>query len=193
MATATHKENTLIVWDSLTRVFHWGLAFFFVVAYFFESEGLKLHVHVGYTILLLVLFRLVWGAIGSKYSRFTNFIVSPRVSLSYLVSIWQGKSKHYIGHNPAGAVMIVTLLLMLLVTAFTGMILYSLQGSGPLANTFFQSWPGGLLSNVHDLAANISIGLIVIHIIGAVASSVVQEENLVKSMVTGKKMKQKKL
>ena len=146
----SQHEQAVLVWDLLLRVFHWSLAMFFLTAYFLESRSLNLHVHVGYTIALLVVFRVIWGLIGSDTARFSNFVVSPWQSLHYLAMMLKGVAagnskeqeqadesyEHTVGHNPAGAAMIVALLTMLLFTTLSGMALYGLEGPGPLATTF---------------------------------------------------------
>ncbi|MDP6537097.1 MAG: cytochrome b/b6 domain-containing protein [Gammaproteobacteria bacterium] len=179
------------MWDLLVRVFHWSLALFFLLAYFLEGAGLKLHSHVGYTVALLVLFRIVWGVIGSESARFANFVVWPWQSIRYVLRLAQGQASYYRGHNPAGAAMVVVLLAMLLLTALSGIALYALQGSGPLANTSVVSWPGGLLADVHEYSADLSLLLIVMHVAGVLFSSYIYRENLTWSMFTGYKNKQK--
>ena len=178
------------MWDLLVRVFHWSLALFFLLAYFLEGAGLKLHNHVGYTVALLVLFRIVWGVIGSESARFVNFVVWPWQSIRYVLRLVQGQASYYRGHNPAGAAMTVILLTMLLLTAMSGVALYALQGSGPLANTPVVSWPGGLLADVHEYSADLSLLLIVMHVAGVLFSSYIYRENLTWSMLTGYKNKQ---
>ena len=176
-----------MIWDLLVRVFHWALAVFFLLAYSLAGSRLSLHVHVGYTVGLLVLFRIIWGVIGSDPARFANFLVTPQKSLRYLLEMVSGSSVHFLGHNPAGAAMIVALLSCLLATTLSGIALFALEGSGPLANTFVATWPGGLLANVHDLAADICLVLVILHVFGVFISSVFNKENLIKSMITGKK------
>jgi len=174
----------------MVRVFHWSLAVFFLTAYFLEGNSLNLHVHVGYTVALLVLFRLIWGVIGSQTARFSNFVVWPWQSLRYLLQLTKGQANYYLGHNPAGATMIVALLFMLLLTAFSGMALYGLEGAGPLANTVVMSWPGGLLADLHELSADLCLALVIMHVLGVAFSSFLYRENLTRSMITGYKDEQ---
>jgi len=175
------------VWDLLVRIFHWSLASFFLLAYFLEGNSLSLHVHVGYTIALLVLFRLIWGVIGSESARFSNFVVWPGKSFRYLLQHAKGQATYYRGHNPAGAMMIVALLTILLLASLSGIALYGLEGTGPLANTFVMSWPGGLLAVVHEVSADLSLALIVLHVVGVILSSYIYRQNLTLSMITGYK------
>ena len=176
-----------MVWDPLVRVFHWALAFFFILAYFLEGKGLKMHSYAGYTVVLLVLFRIVWGAIGTRHARFSDFLVKPDESIRYFIQLLRGNAKSHVGHNPAGAAMIVLMLFSLSITALSGISLFALEGSGPLANTFVSSWSGSLQENIHEFFADFSVALVIVHVIGVVYSSLVHRENLIKAMITGKK------
>lgn len=158
-----------------------------MLAYFLVGDRLALHAHAGYTVALLVLFRIIWGLIGSPYARFKNFVVRPGESLAYSAALLRRKSKQYLGHNPAGAAMIVALLGCVFLTAVSGIALFALEGSGPLANTFVVSWPGNVVEALHELAANLSLALVVIHLLGVVYSSYLQRENLTRAMITGYK------
>lgn len=186
-AIEPREKKSIQVWDLQVRVFHWALAFFFGLAYFLEGDRLRLHSHAGYTVALLVLFRVVWGFIGSDRARFVDFVVRPKESLRYLVQLVRGRARSYLGHNPAGAAMIVALLAGMLITALTGMTLYALEGSGPLAKTFVSSWPGDLLEDVHEFFADFSLVLVIVHVTGVLLSSYSLRENLTKAMITGHK------
>lgn len=186
-----HENNSVLVWDILVRVFHWSLGFFFVLAYFSVGESLSLHAHAGYTVALLVLFRIVWGVIGSPFARFKEFVVWPRESLRYFYTLLQRRPRSYLGHNPAAAAMIIGLLCSLFLTAISGIVLFALEGSGPLANTFVVSWPGSLVADAHEYSANLSVAFIAIHVLGVLYSSYVEQQNLSKSMITGYKKKQR--
>jgi len=148
---------------------------------------MELHVHVGYTIMLLILFRLLWGFIGSHYARFSEFLVSPMESLKYTRELLTGKVRRYLGHNPAGATMIVFLMLAIFITTLSGICLIALEGRGPLSNTFVVSLSGGMLKRIHELSADLSIVLVIIHVLGVMYSSIIGKENLSKSMLTGLK------
>ncbi|MEZ5590233.1 MAG: cytochrome b/b6 domain-containing protein [Gammaproteobacteria bacterium] len=95
----------ILVWDVPTRVFHWSLALSFLGAYISgDSERWRdLHIMFGYTMLGLIVFRLVWGIIGTRYARFSSFLYGPGRVLAYLKSLLGGENKHYVGHNPAGS------------------------------------------------------------------------------------------
>ena len=176
-----------VIWDPLLRIFHWSLTFFFLLAYLLEGDWLSLHSHAGYTVLLLVLFRVVWGVIGVTYARFSNFSTSPREIVVFLRQLMGGQAGSYVGHNPAGAAMIFALLVSLSITAFTGICLFAVEGSGPLANTLVSFLPGQLLENVHEFFADFTLVLVAVHIIGVFLTSFVYKENLTRAMITGVK------
>ena len=184
-----HKtnDNTIKVWDPLIRLFHWSLVLFFFIAYLTEDEWLTLHSYAGYSVGFLIAFRLLWGFIGTQHARFANFVTRPRTSIRYLIQELQGKAKHYLGHNPAGAAMIVALLISLSITTFTGMSLLATQGSGPLAQTFIASSSAEMQEEIHEFFANFTLLLVIIHIAGVALGSLVHKENLVRAMLTGNK------
>jgi cytochrome b len=127
------NKQFIKVWDIAIRVFHWTLVGCFALA-FISSENIpKLHVFFGYSVLFLVLFRILYGFVGSKYARFSDFLYRPTQITDYLKGLLIGRPKHYIGHNPAGAFMIVILLLSLLSLTLTGLKAYGIKGHGPLA------------------------------------------------------------
>ncbi len=122
------------VWDIAIRVFHWALVVCFAIAFISSEEIRKLHVIFGYSVLSLVLFRIVYGFVGTKFARFSDFLYRPSQIADYLKGLLIGRPKHYMGHNPAGGVMIIILLLSLLLLTLTGLKAYGVEGHGPLAN-----------------------------------------------------------
>jgi cytochrome b len=126
--------KTIKVWDIFIRVFHWSLVASIIVQ-LITAESLKnVHATVGYFIVIMLLMRIVWGFVGSKHARFSDFIYPPKDILDYLKGIFKGKPKHYIGHNPAGGAMVIALLFCLLLTTFAGLKTLGAHGKGPLAN-----------------------------------------------------------
>ena len=120
VSVQTKDVATLRVWDPLVRVFHWGLVAAFATAWLTADELQPVHEFAGYTVAGLVAFRLIWGFAGSRYARFAQFVKGPGATLAYLGSMLRGGERRYLGHNTAGAAMIVALLLTLSGTAFTG-------------------------------------------------------------------------
>ena len=169
------SQTSVRVWDPLLRLFHWCLVAAFATA-FLAEEGERLHEVAGYVVLGLIAFRLVWGILGPGHARFTAFVPSPARLLGYLRDLRRGRPERYLGHNPAGAVMILCLLATVLVTA----------GSGWLTTTD-RFWGAKWLEEVHEASAWLALALVAVHVIGVVVSSLLHRENLVRAMITGRK------
>jgi cytochrome b len=181
-----HTKNSVQVWDLPLRIFHWLLVAGFFTAYLTEDDLLTVHVGAGYLIVALLIFRLVWGFVGNRYARFSNFLCSPMRSVAYLKDLISSKAKRYIGHNPAGSAMILLLLLSLALTCASGLAVYGAdQGAGPLA--FIGSRHEKLWEEVHEFFANFTLLLVVLHVFGVLVESCIHRENLLKSMWNGKK------
>jgi cytochrome b len=180
-------QNTIKVWDIPLRVFHWLLVAAFFAAYFSEEDFLTLHVWAGYLIIGLLLFRLVWGFLGNEYAQFKNFICSPVLSFAYLKDVLARKSKRYIGHNPAGAAMIVLLLGSIFLTTLTGLCVYAADQNAGLLAGIITAENEELWEETHEFFANFSVFLVLIHIAGVVFESILHKENLGRAMVTGEK------
>lgn len=165
-----------LVWDLPTRTFHWLLALSFAGAYLTaESERLRdVHMLLGYTALGLVVFRLLWGVVGTRYARFTSFPLSPSAVLGYLKSLLAFSPRHYFGHNPAGSWAIIGMLLLVLGLGATGWA--QAVEVGP-------EW----LEDVHEGIANAMLALVIVHVVAVLLSSALHRENLVRAMVTGYK------
>jgi len=177
------------VWDPLVRIFHWSLVLAFFIAYFTEDDLLTLHVWAGYTVAGLVAFRLVWGLIGPRYARFSDFVYPPSEVKRFLRDTLYGRAKRYLGHNPAGGAMVILMLLSLILISFTGIALYGVEeGAGPLAS--WQSMGESveeLLEETHEVLANFMLLLVFLHVAGVLIESWLHHENLVRSMFTGRK------
>jgi cytochrome b len=178
---------TVRAWDPLVRVFHWSLVFFFLLAFVTEDDWLDLHMQAGYAVSFLIGFRLLWGVIGTRQARFLTFVKPPRVVLAHLKNMLAFRSPHYLGHNPVAAVMVIGLLLSVSLACFTGLVTSAGEGQGPLAGTLFSAWRGEWLEEIHEFFANLTLLLIIVHVFGVVFSSLLEGENLVKAMVTGRK------
>lgn len=214
------NKQFIKVWDIAVRVFHWTLVGCFVIAFISSENSRKLHVIFGYSVLFLVLFRIFYGFVGTRYARFSDFIYRPAQIMDYLKGLLIGRPKHYIGHNPAGGFMIIIMLLSLLSLTLTGLKAYGVKGHGPLAKheisfiseAFADSDEKGEHDNhkrrnrsdkdfqrteknekdefweeVHETIAYLTLFLVSIHIMGVLVSSLVHRENLIKTMITGRK------
>jgi cytochrome b len=117
------------VWDPAVRIFHWSLVLAFALAYVSGDEWLRVHVLSGYVIGALVAFRVLWGLVGPRYARFSSFVASPAVALEYLWLAVRFRAPRHLGHNPAGGLMIVAMLLSLAATTLTGLLVYG-AGAG---------------------------------------------------------------
>ncbi len=148
-----NDRNTLKVWDPLIRIGHWTLVLAFFAAYFSEDDFMTLHVWAGYVVGAYLLTRILWGFIGGKYARFSNFVYSPAKIIDYLKHLVARKSQHYIGHNPAGGAMVIALLLCLSATTFTGLKLYAVEDNkGPFAISAEQTKTQIQFSNLISVA-----------------------------------------
>ncbi|MEJ2045886.1 MAG: cytochrome b/b6 domain-containing protein [Reinekea sp.] len=175
------------VWDPLVRIFHWALVIAFATAYLTAEEFDFIHEPAGYTIFGLVVFRLIWGIIGTRFARFSQFVHHPGKIISHLKQMKAGKAPHYLGHNPAAGAMVIALLLFLIGTTVAGMSLLATEGEGPLASTFIAGFDKHTVKEIHEFFANGMLGLIGLHIAGVIFSSKLEKENLARAMLTGKK------
>jgi cytochrome b len=189
-STHSTEQNkpTVAVWDILVRVFHWSLVGFFTFSYITGEHASSVHYWSGYAIVGLLVFRLVWGVIGPKHARFIDFVRPPKVVKQYLLALKSGNARRYLGHNPAGGIMVVTLLCGLLFMGFSGMLLAGLEGDGPFANTWLMSLDVLPIEDLHELVANLLVASVALHVAGVILSSRLHKENLVKSMITGRKI-----
>lgn len=169
-------SQRILVWDVPTRIFHWTLALSFAGAFLTaETERYRdLHISLGYLMLGLVGFRLLWGFVGSRYARFSSFTFRPAEVVEYLRSLLKRESRHYLGHNPAGAMAIFLLLGLTLLAGVSGVLLHFEIG-------------GEVFEEVHEVFANGMLVVVLVHIAGVIVSSLLHRENLVRSMVTGYK------
>ena len=187
MSLPNRSPSTVKAWDPLVRVFHWSLVFFFLLAFASEDDWMNLHVWAGYAVSMLIGFRLLWGMIGTRNARFLTFVKSPAVVKQHLRDMLSLKPPHYLGHNPVAAVMVVTLLISIILVAFSGMVLIASEGQGPLAGTLFAALNGEAMEEVHEFFANFTLLLVFAHVAGVVVSSFLEGENLVRAMITGRK------
>lgn len=189
--TDSSAERTVVVWDPLVRIFHWSLATGFTVAYLSgEGEILDLHAWSGYIVGGLILFRLPWGLVGPWHARFTDFVFTPATILAYSRDVLRGQAQRYLGHNPLGGAMVIALLVMLALATLTGIALYgAAEAAGPLAGMMrgTSQGAGEALEEVHEFFSTASLILVALHIAGVLVSSLLQRENLVRAMITGRK------
>ena len=205
--------NEIRVWDPVVRIFHWSLVVAFAIAWLTGEEESRLHELAGYAVIGLVLIRVMWGFVGTKYARFRDFVYSPSALLAYARDMLAGKSKRYLGHNPLGGMMIIALLLSLLAASVTGLVLQGAkEGTGAFAaitastsvtapavitravaddddkeNNGGNAEADETWKELHEFFANLSLLLVALHIAGVIVGSLVHRENLVRAMFTGRK------
>lgn len=178
------------VWDGWVRLFHWGTVACVIVSYVSaQREAWNIHYLSGYTLLALVLFRIAWGLVGSENARFARFIRSPLAALRELAHFSRREADTETTHNPAGAWMVLVLLLMLLVQAVTGLFTNHDVGMtysqhGPLANTVAEG-TSEWASSLHVRFINLLLIAIGLHVAAVLAYALVKRQDLVRPMVTG--------
>ncbi|MCU0810816.1 MAG: cytochrome b/b6 domain-containing protein [Thiobacillaceae bacterium] len=167
----------ILVWDWPTRIGHWLMAVSFLVAYLTgDSETWRLvHVFAGGTLAGLVAFRVLWGLIGTRHARFSDFLRAPSTAWRYLTGLVSGKAPHYAGHNPAGGYAVFALLLLGALAAVSGWPVY-------------QDIGGEWLEEVHEAVVNLMLLVVGVHLAGVVVGSLAHHENLPRAMVTGYKL-----
>ncbi|MEE4279159.1 MAG: cytochrome b/b6 domain-containing protein [Halieaceae bacterium] len=201
-------SEKIYVWDRFVRFFHWSLVGLFAFSYFTGEEDTTLHSYSGYAIVALLVARIAWGFMGSHYARFGEFLRRPSEVLAYAREYLGGEPKRYLGHNPLGASMTLALLLSLAATTVSGMQLLAVEeGKGLFAAvppTTLSVIPAAAADDdephgsggedreefweeVHELAVNLTIALIVLHVLGVILSSLKHRESLVGAMLTGYK------
>lgn len=168
------QSQKVSVWDPFIRVFHWSLVLAYLGAWATAEEWAGLHDQLGYFILVLVGLRLIWGVVGTRYARFSSFLRAPRTGMAYLRSLASGRPTHYVGHNPIGGWMVIALMASLTATGVTGVMM---------------GFEDGLWEEFHEIAANLSLLLVTVHVVGALVASLLHEENLVRALLTGNKLR----
>ncbi len=184
------SRSRVLIWDIPVRLFHWTqLALF--VSLFITAEVLddkiELHAKLGLVLLGLVLFRLMWGFVGSHYARFTNFLKGPRTVLSYLPSLFEKESRFEAGHNPLGGWMVLTLLLLVLTQSVLGLFANDdVMFDGPLAYLVSKE-TSDLLTGLHEDIFHILLIMAGLHVAAVVWHKLFKGDNLLPAMFTGYK------
>jgi cytochrome b len=174
MPARSDAPDMVKVWDWPLRLYHWTLAFFVLLAWFTPSKYDSLHRFAGYTVVGLIVFRLVWGFFGTRFSRFHAIGRRLRAAPGYLVNLRHGATGRYRGLNPAGTAMLVTMLLLLVISTLTGWLSTTVR--------FFGVW---WIEDTHGWVSDAIIILVAVHVVGVLVMCVLQKENLVRSMISG--------
>ncbi len=169
-------EEEIRVWDPLVRLFHWSLVAGIAIAWLTADELEKVHEWTGYFVAALVGIRIVWGFVGTRHARFSQFVKGPREVLGYMGRIARGRAERHIGHNPAGGAMIIALLAAIIVVSATGWMM-----------TLDAFWGVDWVEEAHEISANLILLLVALHVAGVIHASISHGENLVRAMITGRK------
>lgn len=169
-------RDTVRVWDPLVRIFHWTVVLGILLDYFVLTTGKSSHRYVGYGVAAALSVRVIWGFIGSRHARFSDFVTSPRTIVSHLATAMTPRGRRYVGHNPAGGAMILALMTLIALTCLTGW----MQGLDAF-------WGVEWVQQVHTLCSNLIIAMAAIHVFAAIMESVLHRENLILAMITGRK------
>ena len=166
----------IYVWDPLVRLFHWSLVTFFILNALVIEDESKLHNTIGYAILALVVFRVLWGIAGTRYARFSNFPPNPREAVGQIADLATGKVRHHTGHTPLGAFMIYNLLLTVLAICVTGYLMTT--------DAFWGiAWP----EELHEALVTWAEVSVLLHITAVLIETRRTGVKLARAMVTGYK------
>ncbi len=188
--TMTEKNDifhNIKVWDLPTRLFHWSLVALMVAQWWTaeNSSTMDWHLWGGYAVLALVLFRLIWGFVGSDTARFSDFLRGPSAALEYVQALRRGETPRYLGHNPLGAWSIVAMLALLLIQAGTGLFANDdILIEGPLY-AWVSKDASDLLTTIHKLNFNLLLLVIAVHLSAVLFYLLVKRENLIHPMLNG--------
>ena len=179
-----------LVWDVPVRLFHWALVAAVIGSYVTYKLGLayfKYHLWCGYSVLVLVLFRIVWGLCGTRHARFASFVRGPAGTWRHLSQLARGKARRYAGHNPLGAWMVLLLLGGLLVQALSGLFSNDeIASTGPLYGAVSNDLSLRLTS-LHRLLFDWIASAILLHVAAVLAYRLLKKEKLILAMLTGRK------
>lgn len=185
-------SSMIKVWDIPTRLFHWTLVIIFVFLIISgESDDLmEYHFYAGYLLAGLILFRVIWGFLGTRYARFTSFQLHPVKVLSYTKGLLKSEHNSHYGHTPAGSAMVILMLLLLSTQLLTGMMSTDdIIWNGPLYS-YVSDNVAGLAGEIHELIQGLLQVIVGIHVLAIILYKVKFKEALVPAMIHGKKQKQ---
>ncbi len=176
VAATAGEKPAIRVWDPIVRLFHWTIVLGYGINMWATEDGSDAHEVIGYVVLAAIAIRLVWGFIGSRHARFADFVPGPSRLSGYLRQLAKRREPRYIGHNPAGAIMMLALIALMLSVGVSGWMM-----------TLDAYWGEEWLEELHETLANAIWPLAGLHVLAAVMESFRHRENLIKSMITGRK------
>jgi len=178
-------------WGLPTRIFHTSLVLFVFIAWISaDDDYLQLHSAFGYAIGVLIIFRLIWGLIGPKYSNFRDFNFSIKKAIDFSKNVLSQSSEKHVGHNPAAALVLFSLLIIIFIVVITGVLTLGAQDAkgvfSSLHDTFFKDLE--LFEELHEIFANIMLAFIAMHLAGLLTDWVLhKKDETLKSILTGYK------
>jgi cytochrome b len=179
------------VWDVPTRLFHWALVGVFVFQYVtveLLDDAMQLHFYGGYVALGIILFRIIWGFVGTYHARFSNFVYSPSAAFTYAKESAQGRAQTYLGHNPLGAYSVLAILALMLTQAVSGLFMTDdIFLDGPYYNVFSDSVDDAM-NFLHHNAITLMYGLLVLHLLAIGWYRVKKKQKLIPAMLHGNKI-----
>jgi cytochrome b len=187
--TSDKAHENLVVWDLPTRLFHWTLLALVFACWWTSGEdgNIDWHMRSGIAVLALLLFRLVWGVLGSTTARFANFVAAPSAVLDYFAGMRDKSAPPHIGHNPAGGWMVLVLLGMVLVITLCGLFANDdIMSEGPLAHLVSKGM-SDVATAWHEKGFYTLLTLVGLHVAAIAFYLLVKKENLVRPMLTGVK------
>jgi cytochrome b len=176
------------VWDLPTRLFHWAIVVLIFAAWATQEwDHMQWHMWTGYTILTLLLFRIIWGIIGSDTARFNRFLRSPIAAFRHLAHIHRREPDTEIGHNAAGGWVVLLMLALIGIQAGTGLFANDdIDTEGPLMERVSKG-TSDWLTHIHYLNFKAIEAVIVLHILAILVYAILKRQNLVRPMITGRK------
>lgn len=168
------------IWDPFVRLFHWSLAIAFGVAFYTHASEWErmLHVDAGYVAGALIIFRIVWGTVATGYANFRTFPPNVAKAIKYFFSIIKGNAKHYVGHNPTGALVIYAMLGIGLTAVASGILVF--EDGWIFSDTYINAYKA-----VHHYATWGWLLMVGLHVTGVITESIVHRDNLILAMITG--------
>jgi cytochrome b len=181
-------EEAVTVWDLPLRLFHWSLLLLFVLAYATgnRERSYGLHQAAGFALLGLLAFRLIWGFLGNRAARFAGFLRGPRAVAAHIRELLRGRIEPEAGHNPLGGWAVAVMLILLLVEVLSGLFSSTFDYEGPLASLLPDVW-SDRMAGIHSFNLDLLLAMIGLHLLGIAVTSILGRENLVASMIHGRK------
>ena len=183
------NPKEILVWDWPTRAFHWSLALTFLGSWITAEAGLEwasTHMFLGYMMLSLLLFRILWGFVGTRHAKFSSFLVSPRVFFSSLQNLFSRRSEDHIGHGPSGGWATVLIISVLLVQAISGLFISDdIFNDGPYHGSVSEG-VASFMANMHHLNFNLILCLVALHLSAIGWFQFGKNQALTKAMLLGK-------